>query len=62
MCFTQFARFALGELLGGITKTATGKACNKCKMFGRLGLDCVSIRGQKCSLSNSVYLDAAHKK
>jgi len=39
--FVLIAWFAQAELLVGIAKTATGKACNECKTLGRLGLDCV---------------------
>jgi len=38
MCFALFAWFARAELLAGIAKTATGKACNECKTFSQLGL------------------------
>ena len=41
MCFALFAWFARGELLAGIAKTATGKACDECKTLGRLELVCV---------------------
>jgi len=41
MCFTLFVWFARSELLAGIAKTATGKACKECKTYGRLGLACV---------------------
>jgi len=40
-CFALCTWFALAALLVGIVKTATGKACNKCKTLGRLGLVCV---------------------
>jgi len=40
MCFALFAWFAQAALLAGITKTATGKACNECKTFGQLALVC----------------------
>jgi len=39
--FALFACFAWAALLAGITKTATGKACNECKTLSQLGLVCV---------------------
>jgi len=37
MCFAFFAWYARAELLAGIAKSATGKACNECNTLGRLG-------------------------
>ena len=39
MCFALTAWFARAVLLGGIAKTAIGKACNECKIrpVARLG-------------------------
>jgi len=62
MCFVLFARFARVELLAGIAKTTTGKAFNKYKTLGRLGLDCVQIFERKCSFPNSHYLDFSRAK
>jgi len=41
MCFALVAWFTRAALLGGIFKTATGKACNECKILGQLRLVCV---------------------
>jgi len=62
MCFTLFAWFAWAELLDGIAKTPTGKACNEYKTLGRLGLDCVKMLGHKCSFPNRHFLDSGRKK
>jgi len=40
MCIALVAWFVRAELLAGIAKTATGKACIECKTLGQLGLDC----------------------
>jgi len=37
----HFALFARAELLAGVVKATTGKACNECKTLGRLGLKTV---------------------
>jgi len=39
-CFALFEWFARAALLAGITKAATGKACNESKALGQLGLVC----------------------
>jgi len=62
MCFALTAWFAWTELLAGIAKTTTGKACNECKTLGRLGLVCDLMLGQKCSFSNSRLFDSGRKK
>jgi len=53
-CFALFAWFAWAVLLAEITKTATGKTCNKCKPFGQLGL----IQVYKYSDTNVVFQTA----
>jgi len=40
VCFALFAWFGRAALLARIAKTATGKACNGCKILGQLGLFC----------------------
>jgi len=62
LCFALFAWFARAELLAGIVKAATGKACNECKAFGQLGLVCFKMLGHKCSFPNSHFLDSGRKK
>jgi len=62
MCFALFALFARAVLLAGIAKIATGRAYNKCKTFGQLGLVCVSMLGHKCSFPNSHFLDSGCRK
>jgi len=49
LCFALFAWFAQAALL------ATGKACNKCKTLGQLGLVCFQILLHKCSFPNSNF-------
>jgi len=52
LCFALLAWLAQAELLASIAKTATGKTCNVCKTFGRLGQDCVKILGHESSFPN----------
>jgi len=46
--FALFAWFARAELLAGIAKTVTGKACKECKTHGQLELHglCLNARTQ----------------
>ena len=37
-CFALITWFGRAAVLGGIVKTATGNACNECKILGQLGL------------------------
>jgi len=62
MCFALFAWFVRAALLVGIIKAATGKACNKCKTLGQLGLVCVQMLSHKCSFPNSHILHSGRKK
>ena len=39
MRFALFALFARAALLAGVAKTATGKACNKCKTMPAASLE-----------------------
>jgi len=48
------------ELLAGIAKSATGKACNRCKTPGRLGPDSVKILRHESSFPNRHFLDFGH--
>ena len=50
--------FARAALLGGIARTATGRACNVCKTLGQLGLVCVYAQTRhKCNFPNNHFLD-----
>ena len=49
LCVLHCAWFARAVLLAGITKTAPGKACNKYKTLGQLGLVCVLMLRHKCN-------------
>jgi len=59
--FVLFVWFMQAELLAGIAKTTTGKACNECKTLGRMGLDCVWMLRYKCSLPNRRFLESGPK-
>jgi len=64
LCVLCSAWFAWAELLAGIAKTATGKACNECKTLGQLGLDCVKILGlhQNTGFTNRCIFDSGDNK
>jgi len=57
-----FAWFVWAELLAGIAKTATGKACNECKTLVRQVLDCVKMLGHESSFPNRRILDSGRNR
>jgi len=56
VCFALFVWFARAALLAGITKTATGKACNECKTSGQLGLLYVDMLGHNVVFQTVTFL------